>query len=644
MTALNSANAFLGQKIHPKAFRIFFLGLALAGLVFIIASYFISVHLVQESLIEGKTKQMRSNVILLEENLSKSLDSVNAKLRSIAIFSTDEALRSGRLSSKNLASLIQDDGLIRSLAVVDERGRVVSSSSANDVGITLPSAVMPESYDSRSIGYLKIGGVYSGNSLANLGINPSESKTGSNPEIWLVTMTVPIDKRFYQIAAVININAIKNLWNQVDVDDTAEILLSNRQGTPLFAHQNGIVNIAELAKALGSQESGVDLGQLVFGPGGEFLSVFKTIANYDLRLSMTIKQDAIFSSSDPDRKKLRLAALVLSAGIIFLVLLRFSWYQRYESSLIRLKNQAEAVSSHLLMSESDLNGNIQYANLGFLEATGYRLEEILGKNYRILDSGLHSKTFFAGLWATLQSGQIWRGTLRNKKKSGEFFWVDVSIVPLRNVWGNVESYLTMYTNITESIAITEKYNQERSLREELAKVNRDLFNDVNTDSLTGIANRRALTSFIDKSIASSREFGSPISFLMLDLDHFKYINDNYGHPVGDLVLQEITARWKKQIRSSDMLARVGGEEFCIVLPQAGLQQAKNIAEKIRLATTQAAVRIRNHQELDLNISVSIGLASSEGKGQFDSTQLIEFADQALYRAKSEGRNQVIIAS
>jgi len=284
------------------------------------------------------------------------------------------------------------------------------------------------------------------------------------------------------------------------------------------------------------------------------------------------------------------------------------------------------------------NGNIQYANQGFLEATGYSLEEIIGKNYRVLDSGLHSQTFFAGLWATLQSGRVWHGTLRNKKKSGEFFWVDVTIVPFKDVWGKVSSYLTLYTNITESIAISEKYNQERLLREELARVNRDLFNDVNTDSLTGVSNRRALTSFIDKSISAAQQFGMPVSFLMLDLDHFKYINDNYGHSVGDLVLQEITQRWKKQIHSSDMLARIGGEEFCIVLPQAGLQQAKTIAEKIRLATSQAAIHVHNHQthDLNLNISVSIGLVSSENRTQYDATMLMEFADKALYQAKVLG--------
>jgi diguanylate cyclase (GGDEF)-like protein len=125
---------------------------------------------------------------------------------------------------------------------------------------------------------------------------------------------------------------------------------------------------------------------------------------------------------------------------------------------------------------------------------------------------------------------------------------------------------------------------------------------------------------------------------MLDLDHFKYINDNYGHSVGDLVLQEITQRWKKQIHSSDMLARIGGEEFCIVLPQAGLQQAKTIAEKIRLATSQAAIHVHNHQthDLNLNISVSIGLVSSENRTQYDATMLMEFADKALYQAKVLG--------
>lgn len=459
-------------------------------------------------------------------------------------------------------------------------------------------------------------------------------------------MTVPIEQRLYQLVAVMNTSLFINLWKQADVDDLVEITLFNEQGRLLLSHQNSMLDLNTLSKAIVQETRTADQGQFNIGNQRQYLTVFKESPNDGLVLAMTMDKRLIFSPADPLREKLLWTAIFLSIAIVVLTTMRFLWYRRYENSLIRLKNQSAAISAHLLITESDLNGNIQYANQGFLEATGYSLEEIIGKNYRVLDSGLHSQTFFAGLWATLQSGRVWHGTLRNKKKSGEFFWVDVTIVPFKDVWGKVSSYLTLYTNITESIAISEKYNQERLLREELARVNRDLFNDVNTDSLTGVSNRRALTSFIDKSISAAQQFGMPVSFLMLDLDHFKYINDNYGHSVGDLVLQEITQRWKKQIRSSDMLARIGGEEFCIVLPQAGLQQAKTIAEKIRLATSQAAIHVHNHQthDLNLNISVSIGLVSSENRTQYDATMLMEFADKALYQAKSAGRNQVITST
>lgn len=155
------------------------------------------------------------------------------------------------------------------------------------------------------------------------------------------------------------------------------------------------------------------------------------------------------------------------------------------------------------------------------------------------------------------------------------------------------------------------------------------------DPLTGVYNRRALFNYIEHDLANALRYGSTLSIIMLDIDHFKMINDTYGHHAGDMVLKKLTGLIKNSFRKSDYTARYGGEEFVIVLPDTKLSSAIEMAEKLRAKI--AELQIRTGNEI-ISVTSSFGIAAS--KEDSDVTKLMKEADKMLYFAKENGRNQV----
>lgn len=159
----------------------------------------------------------------------------------------------------------------------------------------------------------------------------------------------------------------------------------------------------------------------------------------------------------------------------------------------------------------------------------------------------------------------------------------------------------------------------------------------NTDTLTGLANRRALDEFFRAAQMTSMEQGEPLSILLLDVDHFKKFNDNFGHQVGDQVLRLISKILRERIRESDLPARYGGEELIIVLPGADLGTSLGLAERIRRTISECHITRRTTGEAISSITVSIGVAQFKLGESIES--LIERCDRALYLAKESGRNR-----
>jgi diguanylate cyclase (GGDEF)-like protein len=160
-----------------------------------------------------------------------------------------------------------------------------------------------------------------------------------------------------------------------------------------------------------------------------------------------------------------------------------------------------------------------------------------------------------------------------------------------------------------------------------------------TDPLTGAYNREFLQHRLPAELAHARQHGRPLSVAMIDVDHFKAVNDRYGHEIGDRVLEEVASRLRGAIRRHDLLVRYGGEEFLVVLPDADLHRAREVGERMRQNLQGSAIRIEDERDIEVRISVGV----TEQVEEDDATTLIRRADTALYTAKGRGRNRVEVA-
>ncbi|MBI2920025.1 MAG: GGDEF domain-containing protein [Planctomycetes bacterium] len=157
------------------------------------------------------------------------------------------------------------------------------------------------------------------------------------------------------------------------------------------------------------------------------------------------------------------------------------------------------------------------------------------------------------------------------------------------------------------------------------------------DGLTGVPNKRFLEDTLNREVARSQRHKRPLSVAMLDLDHFKKINDTYGHLAGDAVLREICRRLKTLVGADEVLARYGGEEFVAVLPEAGVEQAREFAERMRELAAEKPVEVDGQK---IAVTISVGVAHTAGEAEMTAAELVKRADKLLYEAKAAGRNRV----
>ncbi|MEC8355399.1 MAG: diguanylate cyclase [Verrucomicrobiota bacterium] len=262
---------------------------------------------------------------------------------------------------------------------------------------------------------------------------------------------------------------------------------------------------------------------------------------------------------------------------------------------------------------------IIYVNDAFTETTGYSAEEVIGKTPRIFQKEGTDKEELSKIREALEKKEPVRVTLRNFSKSGKEYWVDISILPLRDTEGVVTHFASIQRDITE-----------------YKKLEQDLQILCRTDPLTTAANRRAFNEILSQEFSRFKRSQKEYALIMIDLDHFKSINDQHGHSVGDQVLIEVTERCKDNIRVHDIMARLGGEEFCILLPYTDSDQAKKVAERLREKIEIKPI-IVDGLRVKVTISVGISLVSTVDE---DGHQAMERADQKLFQAKESGRNRI----
>lgn len=291
--------------------------------------------------------------------------------------------------------------------------------------------------------------------------------------------------------------------------------------------------------------------------------------------------------------------------------------QGVERAFSELSTYLQAIDQHALVSVTDPAGRFIQVNDKFSAISGYAREHLYGQPYSMVGSGTHSLSFFGGLWSTIASGEIWRGEICNKNSSGELYWIDAAIVPLKNDAGKVERFISIGIDITQ--------HKHAELR---------MTHMATHDALTGLPNRVLLRDRIQQALAHDRNENLQGALIFIDLDHFKNINDSLGHDVGDLLLVEVAGRLLSVVREEDTVARQGGDEFIVLLPTLSVAQSADALAQRLLETLIAPFQIGGKE---MHISASIGIAVFPNDGN-DVDTLLKNSDIAMYHAKESGRN------
>jgi len=272
------------------------------------------------------------------------------------------------------------------------------------------------------------------------------------------------------------------------------------------------------------------------------------------------------------------------------------------------------------MVVTDAQNNILSINPAFTVITGYTSEEVIGRNPRILSAKSHNKEFYHQLWHALLETGSWSGEVLNRKKSGEVYNEWLSIKRVLNGKGELTHHVAVFSDITARKA-AEGRMRHLALH----------------DALTDLPNRALLAERLSHAIAGVRRDKLCLGLIYFDLDKFKPVNDSHGHEVGDWLLKSVASRVIDCVRESDTVARIGGDEFVVLLPR--LEKAKDafaVAEKIRSTLEKPFI----FAEISFEISASIGVAIYPEHGE-DDIILTRNADTAMYQAKKNGRNQVV---
>ncbi len=279
----------------------------------------------------------------------------------------------------------------------------------------------------------------------------------------------------------------------------------------------------------------------------------------------------------------------------------------------------DTVDAAVLVTDKD--ARIIKVNAAFTAITGYSPEEAIGKNPHMLSSGAHPREFYKEMWATLKGTDSWQGEIFNRRKNGEFYTEWISINQVHDNEGNLIHYVALFSDISERKAAEQQMQ-----------------NLAHYDPLTGLPNRTLLTDRLQQAIAAAKREQERMALMFIDLDKFKPVNDTHGHQIGDLLLKEVAKRLLECLRKSDSAARIGGDEFVVLLPIIeAASDAVAVAEIIRHALNQPFM-IAGHQ---LNISSSIGVAVYPEHGVTERS-LLKNADTAMYSAKAAGRNNVML--
>lgn len=289
-----------------------------------------------------------------------------------------------------------------------------------------------------------------------------------------------------------------------------------------------------------------------------------------------------------------------------------------------LRVAATAFNAHEAITITDSDGTILQVNDAFTQITGYTAEEAIGNNPNILKSGKHDKEFYVQMWDSIRKEGFWKGEIYNRRKNGEIYPEMLSISAVKDQEGKITHYVAHFFDITE-----------------IKNAQHDAEYRAQHDALTELYNRQKLTDELERIYQQALQTRQYNAFLYLDVDNFKHINDYYNHEMGDKVLIEISRRLQQVVHGEDLLARIAGDEFALILCCLGsdrhiaTKKITIVVEKIRNLFREP-LRIDDDVTFEISFSIGIKLFPDSEK---EWKEVMINADVAMYHAKKSGKNR-----
>jgi len=350
----------------------------------------------------------------------------------------------------------------------------------------------------------------------------------------------------------------------------------------------------------------------------------KAIASFPIYMDKQIVSILTILSTEEDVFDNELIDLIEKLLKDVSISLEFIKLRNNEKRILEELNIASyAFESQEAMTITDANANIIKVNKAFEEITGYKQEEVIGKNPNILRSDRQPPEFYAKMWSDLKKFGKWKGELYNKRKNGDIYSELLTITAIKDTQGHITHYLAQFLDISDM----KKLQEEAEFR-------------ADHDPLTSLTNRSKLKQKTKEAFENAKKQHIQHAFFFFDIDNFKYINDFYGHATGDAILIEVASRLKKATKDKDIVARLGGDEFAILAYNIGVEEVESIKQATLIAKSiqkimKEPIYVDGHP-FEVTFSIGIKIFPNHEVG-YD--EVISHADIAMYKAKKSGKNK-----
>ena len=621
------AGAGLRQTTDQKISRlgpVMNVWILVAGLGLVLMTWFPAYHLVRQEYADAmrRTRQVQANICKgMETHLADMLNDIDLVLLLIK----NDYEKNGAVSPTTRA-ILQSRSFVRfsRLAMIaNAQGKVLLDFSPDSAGLTLDMSTQDyfQVHARQETGKLFIGpsitGRVSGQTLVPLsrrlnhpdgsfaGVVAMGIKAPYFGELFQQTMLEPMD--FLLLGT--------DGWVRAASEGRRDLIGQSVAGSPL-------------AQSVATSAAGMILTEMPPRQGRSFVS-FRVMEAYGL-VTAVAQTDADALEYFRERRRLYYGAAISITALLFLfiyALIHASKRQHELSDLVQTeKDRAEYyldMAGSLLVA-LDLSGRVTMLNHRGAEILGYTEEDLIGKDWVEAVVPPENRATARTRFLQLVSGQIPSRSLsvemETLTRGGQRRMIAWISNVLKNVHGEVIGTLSAGADVTE------RYRMEA-----------ELLRLANIDNLTGLSNRRIILEAGQRELEQYQRYHHPLSLFVLDIDHFKQVNDTYGHAAGDQVLIKLAEVSRRLLRATDICGRLGGEEFVGLLPETPADQAYTVAERLRetLAETPVATPAG-----EIRFTVSIGIATAT-PGDRSIDDLIRVADEAMYEAKAAGRNKVV---